>query len=32
MKIGLMLDFCELRLERILRSVLDGWVERCVDR
>jgi hypothetical protein len=32
MKIRLVLDFCELRLERILRGVLHGWIERRVNR
>ena len=32
MKIGLMLDFRELRLERVLCDVLHCWIERGVDR
>ena len=32
MKIGLMLDFGELRLERVLCGVLHGRIERGVDR
>ena len=32
MKIGLMLDFGELRLKCVLRGVLQGRIERGVDR
>ena len=32
MKIGLMLDFGELCLQRVLRGVLHGWIKRGVDR
>ena len=31
MEIGLMLDLGELRLERLLRGVLHGWIQRGVD-
>ena len=32
MEIGLVLDFCELSLERLLRGILHGRIERCVDK
>ena len=32
MKIGLMLDLRELRLQRLLRGVLHRRIERCVNR
>src|SRR5260370_12341886 len=32
MKIGLALDFCELRLERLLRGILHSWIERRVNK
>ena len=30
-KIGLALDFAQLRLERVLRGILHGWIERRVN-
>ena len=32
MKIGLMLDLGELRLERLFRGVLHSRIDRCVNR